>query len=478
MKLLKTINEFVGDAQSNLKTSDGNDAGQTDVKSYNVSFNMLRNTINQGDGENVQASDVNNYLERAHEINNEVDTVEYGLETDDGRIIKIWVNAADATAFQDEMQHLLGVENDIEEAINTLASKFDIVDVVWPDANQATADVPDAEATDDLGVTDDLDAVGDDDRDGATLAKAALDKINGKSSDDKDDDDEPTNETKAPMSIGSDFFKRVMQEADEADVDGINDGLNIKLDPRQRSIMLRLRRAIDRKILALFAMIGVPGRYMDVEGIDGLIKEAGLKLRASPTQQAAFNSFYTALGNARGFGTAPDAETVAEAGEENLKGAYIQKMLEGIAVHLGLPESLVVSGGPQQVSLAFYNCAKLIEDDGALEAAMRKLAQRLKVSSSAEKPAEKVAEDVNTGGDPFLAAVVTLVEALGIPEANLNYQRSNVLNSLRALKLSLNNRSMIQQRMAALSTLIAANVKQTAGQPADTTDTAGTAGTA
>jgi hypothetical protein len=491
MNLLKSLNEFAGDQQS-LKTSDGNDAGSTDVKSYNVSFNMLRNTINSSSDGNVQASDVNDYLERAHEMNNEVDTVEYGLETDDGRIIKVWVNAADAQGFQDEMQHLLGVENDIEEAINTLASKFDIVDVVWPDASQTTADVPGE--SDDLGVGDDLEAADAETVDGAELARAALDKINGTKSskkDDKDkpedeeeadtedkekvegeeddeededgkkkkkkdDEDKPTNESGDPMSIGTNFLKRILEADDAADIDGINDGLNVKLDPRQRSIMLRLRRAIDRQILTLFAMVGVPGRYMDVEGIDGLIKEAGLRLRSSPTQKSAFDQFYQALGAAKGFGIEQPAP-VQEA--ENLRGAFIQKMLEAVLVQLGLPESLVTSSGPPQVGIAMYSTAKLIEDDGALEAALRRLAQRMKISTAPD--AMKVDEEVEVGGDQFLEEIVALIQQFGVPEANLVYQRSNVMKGLREFKLSLTNRAMIQQRVRALTALIKTNTRVT-----------------
>ena len=126
MKLIQEI------SQTDLKTSDGSDAGSSDVsnKGAEVKFDLMRNTINS-DGK-VRGSDVANYLERAHELNDEVETVLYGLETSDGKVVKVYVNASEADAFEAEMKKMLGMEDDIEEAINNLAAKFDIVDVIWP----------------------------------------------------------------------------------------------------------------------------------------------------------------------------------------------------------------------------------------------------------------------------------------------------------------------------------------------------------
>lgn len=157
MNLLKEITSQKVD----LKNSDGSDAGKNDVsskvKANDIGFSSMRNTINS-DGE-VTGSDVANYLERAAEINDEVDTVPFGLETDDGDIVKVYVNAEQADAFEEEMKKLLGVEDDIEEAINKLAQDFDIIDVVWPKDKEE-----DGEKSDELelGADDDFDALSDD----------------------------------------------------------------------------------------------------------------------------------------------------------------------------------------------------------------------------------------------------------------------------------------------------------------------------
>ena len=160
MNLLK---ELAGTPQkADLKTANATDAGSTDVsgkiRPNDIGFSLMRNTINS-DGE-VSGSQVAKYLDRAAELNDEVDTVPFGLETDDGDIVKVYVNAEQADKFEEEMKKLLGVEDDIEEAINKLALEFDIVDVVWPkDKSGDEAD----EGELNLNSTSNFDALDDDD---------------------------------------------------------------------------------------------------------------------------------------------------------------------------------------------------------------------------------------------------------------------------------------------------------------------------
>ncbi len=100
----------------------------------------------------MTGSDVADYIERAEDLNDEVESVGFAIETDDGDIIKIYVNAQEADGFEEEMSKLLGLEGDIEEAINQLAQKFDIVDVVWPrDPEGEGEQDPDAELSIDDG---------------------------------------------------------------------------------------------------------------------------------------------------------------------------------------------------------------------------------------------------------------------------------------------------------------------------------------
>lgn len=162
MSLLAEFTGIPTYQKPDLKKSDSSDAGRTDVSGKtrpdDIGFSLMRNTINS-DGE-ITGSDVADYLERAGELNDEVDTVPFGLETDDGDIVKVYVNVEQADKFEEAMKKLLGLEDDIEEAINKLALEFDIVDVVWPvDKNEDEDEAIDLDAA---GEFDGLDSSADD----------------------------------------------------------------------------------------------------------------------------------------------------------------------------------------------------------------------------------------------------------------------------------------------------------------------------
>jgi hypothetical protein len=95
---------------------------------------------------NLEA-DVMDRLNRAASLD-EVDTVSFGLETDDGKIVKVYVAEKDAEKFEKIMSQALGKVDDIEEAINLASKEVEIIDVEWPD-NDEDDDNPDDELTDD-----------------------------------------------------------------------------------------------------------------------------------------------------------------------------------------------------------------------------------------------------------------------------------------------------------------------------------------
>jgi hypothetical protein len=82
-------------------------------------------------------------LKRAEKLD-EVDTVTFGLQTDDDKIVKVFVNAKDAEKFEKIMADCLGSTDSIEDAINKAAAEVDIIDVEWPDEEEED-DAADAE---------------------------------------------------------------------------------------------------------------------------------------------------------------------------------------------------------------------------------------------------------------------------------------------------------------------------------------------
>lgn len=134
------LGENQNSLQSDLKNVDKTDAGSKDVvnkaHSTDVKFTNMRNAINAQGG--IAGSDIADYIEQAEELNDDIDTVAYGLETADGHVVKVYVNAEQSDEFETALSNMLGVEEDIEETLNRLAGEYDIVDVVWPKGAVAT----------------------------------------------------------------------------------------------------------------------------------------------------------------------------------------------------------------------------------------------------------------------------------------------------------------------------------------------------
>jgi hypothetical protein len=104
------------------------------LKRISKDFQLLESeggsNTNVPDAENENA--VINKLDRSVKLD-EVDTVTFGLETDDGKIVKVYVNAEQAEAFEKALSTKLGEIDDIEEVLNELSKEYEIVDVEWPD---------------------------------------------------------------------------------------------------------------------------------------------------------------------------------------------------------------------------------------------------------------------------------------------------------------------------------------------------------
>ena len=496
MSLLREISQ-IGLVQTNLKKSNATDAGKSDVTdkavaTNDVKFNLMRNTINtQGE---VTGSDVASYLNRAAELNDEVDTVPFGLETDDGEIVKVYVNADQADEFESAMKNLLGIEDDIEEAITRLAAEFDIIDVVWPDDDNQDNDDEFAELDLDDPLDrdipdDDLDSnvevvVSDDQPDEADdQPDEADDEDLNKSEDNSEDedlnnseeeikraaeDDDDSKEKKkakakkkaektltpegVDMSIGSNFLQRVLNEASKPgeDIDAVNDGLNIPLDGQQKALMSKMKKQLEKKIVYLFVITGIPGRYLNTAELEDGVKSAADMLRKQVSIRRQFDKLYLGLGTAKGFAIPP--EEVKEA--KTRRGGLIQKMFASILVELGLPEPLINTSGPATIGQFLMKTAKIIEQDTELEQTLRQLAIRMGIKSN-----DLLGEAIDPGADPFAEVVFGLIADLGIPDNVLQVRRASVIKAIREKKMSLQNRSEVLRKINILR--IALNKTQT-----------------
>lgn len=151
--ILKAVNEDLNAFNNMRNASDVTDKATT---FGDVQFNQLRNSVKLGN--EITQMDVSKYLNKAHEINDEVETVTFGLEQSDGAVVKVFVNASQSDDFEKHLSTLLGKYDNVEDAINDAADKFDIIDVEWPNGDQrdTSLDVPER-----MDQADDSDAFGD-----------------------------------------------------------------------------------------------------------------------------------------------------------------------------------------------------------------------------------------------------------------------------------------------------------------------------
>lgn len=483
MNLIKELENV----QAKLKNSDSTDAGNGDATdNTDIEFTTLRNNISKPS--KITGAAVQDYLEKAAEINDEIDTVVFGLEDDEGGIVKIYVNAEQADEFESKMSELLGMEDDLEAAINKAAETFDIVDVVWPEDNEGEPSNNEESPSETNGDSDfDIDSIEDDELGGETTDVQPEEDKQVKESKKMTMDNEvgwyvynqkdvpiagPISEKAAKQkaeSLGgyklgftvgyvSDYDSRRRKEKlnESDDVDGIRDGMNIPMDSQYSLLAMRLKRPLEKKLIAFFSMTGIPGRYIiNVDGIDDAIRESADMLRKNMSVRRAFDEFYMLLAQARGFSAATKvAEAAAPASK---RGTYLQKKFETILIALGMPEQLVSSAGPAVASPMLFRVAKIIDTNPGLESALNKLALRLGLhSSDVEMPVaeSRMFEEVDVGNDEFLQKVVQLILALGVPEDNLQYRRSVMIKALREKKLSLRARGMIEQRMDILLSML------------------------
>ncbi len=121
----------------------------------------------------------------------------------------MYVNAIQADAFEVEMKKFLGMEDDVEEAINDLATRFDIVDVVWPKGagpeTEENQDDSELDLSDGFGQHDDLssevahkeDEKEEDEEEEDEMEVIAADDNADDNDDDNDDEIEPTKKDKS-----------------------------------------------------------------------------------------------------------------------------------------------------------------------------------------------------------------------------------------------------------------------------------------
>lgn len=240
MSLLKNI---LSSRKKDLNEGDLN-AYEPNSKSaqYQNAFSLLKDIH----GADIKSTDITDHLKKVDDSEEEVDTVAFGLETSDGQIVKVYVNADEADAFEDKMSQMLGKVDDIDKAIEELSSEFDIVSVIKPEDFEAEGGEEvnpeevqdngssgienklDEPLTDDdlvdqenLEIEDDLDKEAQDDKEKKTSKDDKEDST--ESDDDKDnegkDEDNDSKEDKSVVDLDDDPNALDFEEKPEEDTE-------------------------------------------------------------------------------------------------------------------------------------------------------------------------------------------------------------------------------------------------------------------
>lgn len=186
---------------------------------HKSAFSLIQNIH----GSDLTTTDVTNHLKNVDDAEEEVDTVAFGLETTDGKIVKVYVNAEEAEAFEDKMSQLLGKIDDIDQAIEELSDEFDVVRVVKPDDLESEGG-EEQEVDPSIGIENALDEpLGDDD---VVVDMDDEDLIADPDAEDKPKDGE--DEDKKDDEEGGDKGDEEDKKDDEEDK---GDGLDFGVDP-------------------------------------------------------------------------------------------------------------------------------------------------------------------------------------------------------------------------------------------------------
>lgn len=271
--LIKSVSEDFNTSQSMQFAKDVDDsaAGQSDVE-----FKQLRNNVNVGN--NVTQMDVNRYLNKAHDVNDEVDTVTFGLEMDDGSIVKVYVATADSDEFEKMMSTMLGRYDDIEEVINLAGDKFDIVDVEWPE-EMKVHDAPDDNEGADASIEDESPEID-------MEVDASYDEPEGQESSDEIDtevDGEESEVADEPEGEESDEEEEDGEEEEEEEEERDEFGQPLKDKKKKKEKTEEALQQVGRLILEMHALSEDGDNFTNpaIESVKDLLISLGIDVNAN-----------------------------------------------------------------------------------------------------------------------------------------------------------------------------------------------------
>ena len=470
------MNKLIGEISSLIQEADDNSADlNKDGKAGNkkigdLGFSLIKNMINTDNS--VTGTDVTNYLQKADDINDEVDTVVFGLETDTGEVVKVYVAVPDADAFEKAMSEKLGTEDDIEDVIAELAQDFDIVDVEWPEGDDEDED----EETND-GEVETQNSAGDE-------SEEASYELNF-------DEATPTQENMEEdtmATLGESFKQRVL---------GNDILVEAKINPEDwpteiAGFAKTLTNPSQEAILYLISLFGLPREVLGSKKAISLFRrniiQTSREYQKNQTLKLWINKLIKEL---KPSSNKEDKEEVKEAVNEKedkdlapewddpklAKAARfrdtlprgVPRLVFDVLIGLGIPQVMLTDINKSKVRESIRDFTHTIRRTQRLRIYLNLIADALGIKAEdqtelASHLADKaVKEETVTEAvfEPEYSALVReLLIKLGIPADNILYKEAAVIQSFKKRKAQLNYASVMQKLQRFMNVLDKNEIKK------------------
>ena len=444
--------DIVSEGKDKSKAQDLKDTGEeANAKIGQVGFSLIKNMIN--DGDDITHSDVTSYLQKADDINDEVDTVVFGLETDNDEIIKVYVAVDDAEEFEKAMAERLGTEDDIDDVIAELAEKFDIVDVEWPDGEDE----------------DEEDA---DNSDTSTVKKG---------------EEEPTAEinfdttpTGKPVEESMTTLHELLVQESKQVLEGEQSPLakgEFNWPPEIESLSRNLTTLGAKSALYALTKFELPPEVLSSKKAFGQFKQnliaVGRSYQKNQTLKIWINKFISELEPKKDpKGKTKVEESAKLSKEESLAPEWddpklmkagkfrdtlprgIPRLIFDVMIGLGMPSVMLTDINKSKVRESIRTFTHKLRQNQRLRIYLKLIAETLNIkredqSEAASSLAKKasVTEEVilEASTDDYSGLVRELLIELGVPAENVNYKEAQVIQSFRKRKTQLNTLAVMKR---------------------------------
>lgn len=431
-------------------------------------------------GHELSTNDVHSILAGAHAEEEEVETEAFGLETDEGDIVKVYVNVKDSDGFEKALADMLGTEDDIETALEKLSKQFDIVDVEWPDTDEEEEEEEEEEECEDCEGCEKCETEDDADSE-LEISPEDLEKKAEK--EEKEEEEEEEEEIKQEENIMSSFGQKFTQRLltsfnQNAQVDAaLSEAVDKKemlfdLSDEQKELERKFQIPMQRKIVQTILLMGFPVAQLKtkISSMRDSVEAAHDLLMDNPQALRYFKELHKLLGQMVGVKQIEKTEVMEAEKEAHFSSIYQQKIYD-LYKMLGVPEELL---GQQKktrfieqlkdMAILVMSSPELRRTINNLEKALGKQEQDMSLSmKSTDRPVgEKImAEEVvvmdqgTLGTSPLAQSLVNLFNALEFGDSmNRQEEIQKLKKKIRDLRMEIKGMPMIINKLNAATELI------------------------